>query len=239
MSMDCRRFALIGLDGSGKSANINLMKQDHDYGRYHFVWVRWKPLLLKPAYWFLNHHMYRRKNHQTNLPQNHPQNQPTDQQNTAPTGLDQLYDSKTGLKSKIFRNPIIRAIWLALALIDYCLQFYVKVIWLVIGNKLIIFDRFYLDFFVDQGINFGYSPARIEAEIIKYQWLFPRLDRYVYLRVSPVTCLKRKGDIPNLDYLSRRFDIYEHLAHGNKWIAVDSEESLDTVNRTLKKLIIG
>jgi len=45
-----KRIALIGLDGSGKSANIDKMKLDSDYSDYKFVWVRWKPTLLKPAY---------------------------------------------------------------------------------------------------------------------------------------------------------------------------------------------
>ena len=45
-----KRVALIGLDGSGKSANIEKMKQDSDYSDYNFLWVRWKPTLLKPVY---------------------------------------------------------------------------------------------------------------------------------------------------------------------------------------------
>lgn len=45
-----KRIALIGLDGSGKSANIDRMKIDTDYSQYQFVWVRWKPTLLKWAY---------------------------------------------------------------------------------------------------------------------------------------------------------------------------------------------
>lgn len=44
-----KRVALIGLDGSGKSANIEKMKLDSDYSDYNFLWVRWKPTLLKPG----------------------------------------------------------------------------------------------------------------------------------------------------------------------------------------------
>ena len=51
--IQCRRVALIGLDGSGKSANINKMKTDPMYSKYNFIWVRWKPVLLAPAYWFM------------------------------------------------------------------------------------------------------------------------------------------------------------------------------------------
>ena len=37
------KIALIGLDGSGKSANINLMKSDPEYKGFEFLWVRWQP----------------------------------------------------------------------------------------------------------------------------------------------------------------------------------------------------
>ncbi len=48
--MKSTKVALIGLDGSGKSANIDIMKKDADYSGYIFTWVRWKPTLLKPLY---------------------------------------------------------------------------------------------------------------------------------------------------------------------------------------------
>ena len=56
-----KRIALIGLDGSGKSANIERMKQDESYRDYHFVWVRWKPVLQRPAYWLLNRKLSKKR----------------------------------------------------------------------------------------------------------------------------------------------------------------------------------
>ena len=154
-------------------------------------------------------------------------------------GLNADYNTKAGLKKKIFGNPMVRGIWMFLALVDYFFQFYFKVLPHVLTGKNIIFDRFYLDLFVDQGINFDYSSDKIRKEIQKYRFLFPQMDRYIYIRVSPETCYKRKNDIPNMEYLNRRYGIYECLSNGGRWITIDGELPFEKVNSQIKKVILG
>lgn len=228
-----KRVALIGLDGSGKSANIEKMKQDSDYSDYSFVWVRWKPTLLKPAYMLMEKKV-------TNKNKSIDKNTQVDGKCGAMQAkLNADYNTKSGLKGKIFGNPIMRGIWMFLALVDYFFQFHIKVLPYVLTGKNIIFDRFYLDLFVDQGINFGFSPEKISKEIHKYKFLFPQMDRYVYIRVSPETCYKRKNDIPNMDYLNKRYEIYEFLSKGNKWITVDGELPFEKVNSRIKEVVFS
>lgn len=228
-----KRIALIGLDGSGKSANIDKMKMDQDYVDYKFVWVRWKPAILKPAYWLMEKKVSKRNRDIDKSVEVDGKSS----ENQAEMNAD--YNTKSGLKGKIFRNPIIRNVWMFLALIDYFFQFHVKVLPLVIAGKNIIFDRFFLDLFVDQGINFGYSPEKIREEIRKHKFLFPKIDEYIYIRVSPETCYRRKNDIPNMDYLNRRYEIYECLVNEKAWIAVDGELPFEEVNAQIKKKILG
>ena len=64
------------------------------------------------------------------------------------------------------------------------------------------------------------------------------MDNYVYIRVSPETCYKRKNDIPNMDYLNKRYEIYEFLAKGNKRITVDGEQPFEKVNSQIKKVVL-
>lgn len=229
-----KRVALIGLDGSGKSANIERMKTDADYSDFSFMWVRWKPTLLKPAYWILGKNIDRKKITPTVSAENVEENfkNSVEQQK-----LKADYNAKSGLKGKIFKNPLIRCVWMFLALIDYFFQFHFKTLGPITKKENIIFDRFYLDLFVDQGINFGYSPEQIDKEIKKYQIFFPKINQIIYIRVSPETCYKRKDDIPNLDYLNRRYEIYERLSQNEGWIIVDGEESFDDVNSNIKKII--
>lgn len=227
-----KRIALIGLDGSGKSANIDKMKQDSDYKDYQFMWVRWKPMLLKPAYLLMEKRVSKSNK---NLDATAGVDGKTGKKQAE---MNADYNAKSGLKGKLFKNPIIRGVWMGLALIDYFVQFHLKVLPNVLMGKNIIFDRFFLDLFVDQGINFGFSPERIKAEIKKYAFLFPKMDAYIYIRVSPETCYQRKNDIPNMDYLNRRYSIYECLASEDKWITVDGELPFEEVNANIKKTIL-
>lgn len=229
-----KRVALIGLDGSGKSANIDKMKLDKDYSEYSFMWVRWKPTLLKPAYILLDRKVKKAKTEDKPKQDNGLEKNSADQ-----IVLQKEYKAKSGLKDKVFKNPVIRTVWMFLALIDYILQFYAKTSGLLMKKKNIIFDRFYLDLFVDQGINFGYSPEKIDSEIKKYQKFFPKMDQIVYIRVSPETCYKRKDDIPNMDYLLRRYAIYEQLSKNAGWIIVDGEKIFKEVNSAVKDVIMG
>lgn len=228
-----KRIALIGLDGSGKSANIDKMRFDQDYADYKFVWVRWKPTLLKPAYLLMEKSV---SNKNKDIDKSIKVNGKCSEQQAK---LNADYNAKSGLKEKIFRSPTIRCIWMFLALVDYFFQFYIKVLSLIISEKNVIFDRFYLDLFVDQGINFGYTPEKIKKEIDKHKFLFPKMDKYIYIRVSPNTCYQRKNDIPNMDYLNKRFEIYEYLSKDVNWITVDGELPFEKVNKQIKKLILG
>lgn len=226
-----KRIALIGLDGSGKSANINKMKEDSDYLNYKFVWVRWKPILLKPAYLIMEKNISKNK-------KNIKEETVDGKKGKEQAKLNADYNAKSGLKEKIFGKVVIRKIWMFLAIVDYFFQFYIKVLPLIIFKKNVIFDRFFLDLFVDQGINFGYSPEKIKKEIKKHKWLFPRIDKYVYIRVSPEICYRRKDDIPNMDYLNKRYEIYECLSKDIDWISVDGEMTFEEVNLNIKKIIL-
>ena len=228
-----KRVALIGLDGSGKSANIEKIQQDSDYSDYAFIWCRWKPTLLKPAYMLMEKKVSR-KNKDINMDV-----QVYEKYGEKQAKLDAAYNTKARLKGKIFANPIVRGIFMFLALVDYFFQFHIKVLPLVLMGKNIIFDRFYLDFFVDQGINFGYSPDKIRKEVQKYKFLFPKMDSYIYIRVSPETCYMRKNDSPNMDYLNRRYVIYECLSKEEKWVMVDGELSFEEINSRIKKAILS
>lgn len=234
--MKYKRVALIGLDGSGKSANIDKMKTDVEYENFSFMWVRWKPTLLKPAYWLMGKKV---KSSKASATTTGDTNQSTFEKNSAEQKqMNAEYNTKSGMKGKIFKNPAVRKCWMVLALIDYFFQFYAKTLGLLIGRKNIIFDRFYLDLFVDQGINFGYTPEKIDNEIKKYQCMFPKMDQIIYIRVSPETCYKRKDDIPNMDYLFQRYYIYEMLSKNPGWTVVDGEEPFESVYSSIKNKVL-
>lgn len=224
-----KKIALIGLDGSGKSANIEKMRCDSDLQDFSFLWVRWKPFLLKPAYLLVN----RKVNVEV---KRSGKNSSADF--SAQKDQQAVYRAKSNMKEKLFHNKRVQRCWLILALLDYLLQFYVKSAGILLTGKNVIFDRYYVDLFVDQGINFGYHPEQIAGEIQKYEKLFPRQTKMIYIRVSPEICYQRKTDIPDMGYLEKRYAIYEYLSHTKNWRVVDGEQPFEKVYRTIKLQIL-
>ncbi len=214
--MNKKKIALVGMDGSGKSANLNLLKQDKEFAKYLFLWVRWEPYLLKPLYNILNK-----------------------KQKTASISLDESYKKKDSLKAKIFKNGFVRSLWLLLAVIDYKFIFRRKTKSAFKSDNDIVFDRYYIDLFIDQGINFNNTPQEIEKSINRFKFMFPAMDKTIYIRVRPEICFSRKDDIPNMEYLSVRWDIYEYLAKVYNWKIIDGEQELDIVYIKIKEQILN
>lgn len=221
------KIALIGLDGSGKSANINLMKSDPEYKGFEFLWVRWQPSITVMLY------KIRHRNDTVGARVNSESGKK--KQKT----LEGNYQRKKGIKNILFGIGIIRKLWFFYAIRDYKRQFHNKTQKLIANGSNIIFDRYYLDLFIDQGINFGYSPEKIFQEIEKYKSDFPVMDKIVYIKVSPEVCFARKDDIPNMEYLNRRFAIYEYIAKKQNWCVIDGEKELPIVYDNIKSVILN
>lgn len=219
------KIALIGLDGSGKSANISLMKEDSFYSEFDFLWVRWQPSVSK---W-----IYKIKHRNDTVGARINDVTSEKKQNE----LNNSYQKKGKIKKKLFSINIIRKVWMWYSIKDYKAQFYKKTHRSIENDTDIIFDRYYLDLFIDQGINFGYSPEQIYNEVVRYERLFPKMDRVIYINVSPEVCFARKDDIPNMEYLNTRYQIYKYLCEKQKWTVVDGEQPLENVYQNIKQIV--
>ena len=225
-----KRYVLIGLDGSGKSANLNRMKQDPLFDGFRFAWVRWEPKLLLP--------MRRLLRKRAAMPAPAKDAKASDAAPNTADNAAAFYRRKLQLKKKIFSCPLVGKLWMGAALIDYLPQFYRKYNQMKRSDGNIIFDRYYFDLFVDQGLNIGYSPQRIADTIHRYRFLFPKATRVIYIRATPAVCFSRKEDIPDMDYLERRYAVYELLHQQNQWTAVDAEAPLEEVYRSIRTSIL-
>lgn len=221
------KIALIGLDGSGKSANINLMKKDEDYKNFDFLWVRWQPSITLLLY------KIKHRNDVTGKRQDDENGRQKQKK------LTNEYSKKKEVKGKLFKHAFVRNLWMSYAIHDYKKQFDNKTKAAISSGRSIVFDRYYLDLFIDQGINFGYTPQQVYNEIVKYKKLFPEMDKVIYINVSPEVCFARKDDIPSMDYLDKRFEIYKYIGQKENWTIIDGEQKLEKVYSDIKKSILN
>ena len=206
-----KRFCLVGVDGSGKSTQVELLKKDIKAG---YCWLRYSPFLLKPLYLIKNGLKKKSKN-----------------------DITSNYYSNSMLKKKIFKSKIVSTIWYALTKIDYIQSTKYKIAKIKKNFDLLIFDRYFFDFVVDQGINFNWETDKYIREIKKMAKAFAIPDQTVLLDISPEDALKRKKDIPCIEYLALRCKLYKEIAKAMNWIIIDATLPINKINESIIRII--
>lgn len=211
-------ICLEGIDGCGKSTQIELLKNMEGVS---YCWLRWKPFLLRPFYYLL-----KKKN-----------------KKDIGDGIDsnsEIYNTNKQKKDKLFRHDVIRWIWYNVSLIDYTLVTKVKI---ARANKrgiqTLVFDRYFYDFVIDQGINFRWKLQEFITEIVKLSKLFKKPQLVILLHILPEEALKRKNDIPNITYLNDRYSIYKGIAEKFNWFVIDASLKKEEISSAIVNKMRG
>ncbi len=205
-------ICLEGIDGCGKSTQVNMVKSNVSVG---YCWLRYKPFLLKPLYIVKTIRMSK----------------------GAIKSLEQQYESNSMMKKKLFKSGIISRIWYSIALMDYILVSKLKLSIAKRNNKLVVLDRYFFDFLIDQGLNFGWDKKKYFSEIKKLSKLFRVPDKTILLDIPPDEALKRKHDIPNLHYLNTRYELYNVIAKELNWDIINATLPKEEINQKILSIV--
>lgn len=98
-------------------------------------------------------------------------------------------------------------------LADYVLGYWLKVRWQVAKGKLVIFDRYYYDFYLDR---LRYRMSLGDTWFRIFQWMVPKPDATFVLTGKAEPIWQRKKELP-LEEVQRQIDTLEkhkhHFAH--------------------------
>lgn len=98
-------------------------------------------------------------------------------------------------------------------LADYVLGHWLKVRWQLAKGKLVIFDRYYYDFYLDK---IRYRMSLGDAWFRAFEWLVPKPDVTIVLTGAAEPIWQRKKELP-LEEVQRQIDTLEkhkhHFAH--------------------------
>lgn len=96
---------------------------------------------------------------------------------------------------------------------DYALGYWLKVRWQVAKGKLVIFDRYYYDFYLDK---IRYRMGLGDTWFRLFQWMVPKPDATFVLTGEAEPIWQRKKELP-LEEVQRQIDTLEkhksHFAH--------------------------
>lgn len=201
------KIVVTGIDGSGKSSQISRLL---DYALqnscpFGLVWLRWAPFFMKSV-----GRVMRRFSGKTR---------------TGRTDEVQLQYTK----ERLFRNNWLKGAYFVLGSLDYFLVSMVKILAASLRNKHLLFDRYYFDFVIDQSINFQWDPETTWRVIKRLGHWFPGVQRVIFIDVSPEVAIRRKDDIPDLEYLRKRAAKYRYLGEKLHWVKINGDQAFDEV----------
>ncbi|MGQ9603657.1 MAG: dTMP kinase [bacterium] len=222
-----KTVVIIGIDGSGKTTQANLLKKAlvARGKRAEVVWLRGESYLTKPLLAVAKRIFKAPK-----------QNKRGEKQD------EKIYQDYTRSKSKIFGNPLARQLWKSLSLLDTWITFRMAKSRLRGKPDVIIFDRYVYDTVIDIASAFGAG----EREIIKilrspFLKLFPKPDLLFLIDLEAEEAMRRKNDIPSISYLLERRPGYRLIAETNSADIVDGSKAIDEiaseiVSKTLERV---
>jgi len=224
--MKRRIIVLMGLDGSGKTLQANMLAEwlASRGEKAQVIWMRGESYITAPLI----------RLGKTLL------GGPSERKRGEGIVERDSYEKYTRSKQSMFRNPLLRAIWRFSTLVDHYISFRRALRGLPRDVTTVIFDRYVYDSMIDIDSAFG-SEGRETERLLESPLfrLFPAPDRVVLLDLPPEESMKRKQDIPSIEYLESRHPVYHIIAERVGAATVDATKPIQQVQSDIRMEIEG
>jgi dTMP kinase len=141
------------------------------------------------------------------------------------------YEKYVSSKQSLFKNSLLRAVWRTLTVFDLYLSVRFAFRKLARKTRVIILDRYVYDTFIDIDSAFGAGGSELDRLLGSslLRW-FPRPEKVILIEISPGEAMKRKDDIPSIQYLEERHGLYDRVADAVEAVRIDGTASIEEVN---------
>ena len=191
-----------GIDGSGKttlsSSLLGLIRGKNVKCKY--VWSRYEPILAKPLFSLARMFLLRKKGTRGN------------------------YDVYRGARRSLFENKPLSSLYMMFTVPDYILQNLVKVRVALWRGDCVLADRYVYDFVVDLAIDLERGSEYVTRRTDFFFRFLPRPAITFLMDVPEEVAMKRKLDVPDVEYLARRRSLYASLASRKDVVTVDGRK---------------
>lgn len=184
-------ICFMGIDGAGKSTlareAIKILLNHNVRSRY--VWGGYNPFFLRPFDYIATKVIIKKHNPFKN------------------------YVQYRSLLKRMGKRKVTFKIYFYSLLLDYLIQILIKIripLWL---RRNIVSDRYIFDVATKLGSNYDFSLEKHKHLIENLFRVCPKPDLVYFLDVQPEIAMKRKQDIPSIDYLKNKTKYYRNIAN--------------------------
>jgi thymidylate kinase len=220
-----RRFiVLMGIDGSGKSTQAEALR-DWLVGEgfaAETVWMRGESYVTRPVL-AVGKAVLRA---------------PAESKRGGGAGAGKAYADYVGAKRSFFKSRMLRKVWTGLTVLDLYITFRSALLTVPRKTEFVILDRYIYDSFID--IDTAFGEKGVEALGLlrsRAASIFPRPELVLFLEITPEEAMRRKDDIPSIQYLEEREPIYRAIAEALGAVPVDGNGPREQVQTAIREIV--
>lgn len=205
MTQDGLLICFTGIDGSGKTTQARLLVDWlASMGiKSIYVWSRGEVLMIRRIFLFLGRSALGTSTRQI-------------------TGDQKSYGRYQSRKSKLMEISIVRLLWSVMTSIEHLAQINLDVRRRLLDGSVVVCDRYLWDSSVDMAVLNKRNPQWLSGWLNRLMWRFvPKPAITFFIDIPPEEAIKRKNDIPSVDYLAKRAELYRYLAKCNSLTVIN------------------
>ena len=201
-----------GIDGAGKTTISKALLNKFKPEKAHYSWATLRPFFLLPFIKFFKYLFVRKYNK-----------------------FSDYSFHKQKKRESLKKISFLLVPQFIVALFDYYPQFLYKIFLKSFKYRVIIADRYYVDFFIERGMLADWNPQKTLEYILFFDRFFIIPNHTFYLKVNAETAFSRKNDIPSIEYLNDRAFYYDYIHNKLGSKIINANGSIDNILNNIMK----
>ncbi len=141
-------------------------------------------------------------------------------------------------KSKLMRNPLVRSLWSVTTYVEHIIQINTDIRRQVRDGYWVVADRYQWDTLIDLAVLNNKGSQWLANGFNRFMWrLIPVPVITFFIDIPPEEAMRRKDDIPSLEYVKTRSEHYRDVAARQSFITIDGCQDPAAIHSQITRVV--